>query len=52
MPCDPDKKCLDNRIVVDTSNGRLHGWDIFVAWSCAGSTISPCTERSFMWRAY
>ena len=27
------------------------GWGISVAWWCAGSTTSPCIERSFMSRA-
>jgi hypothetical protein len=37
MPDDPDKQCLDDSIMVDTSNARLPGWATFAAWSSAMS---------------
>jgi hypothetical protein len=29
MPHDRNKQCLDGSIMVDTSSGRLPGWDTF-----------------------
>jgi hypothetical protein len=45
MPHDHRKQCLDDSIVVDTSNAALAGWITAGAWSCAtnerSSIIKP-----------